>query len=965
MLPLCAGRSFCRWDAGGIFRQSIDCGQNGKGDNDVVRHFKSRLWVVAGAVVLLGISATIANAQIFKGPPPGSVYRDYGLFIDPSTGRVTTPEAAQNFPERVATGEIVLPNPTHTIDGVETANALRAEMVVSLWGGHIGTTPKWFYFNGSRVNIPELQTTPTNGECYASEFNVTVDIPVGSLSYSNTIQGDAGTQTCYGFGWPQWLWYGVILRVYYNPTSVSHPTGQITSPASASTFGENPTVAVATGGSVSADRVDVLAYYDGYDTDGDGVFQEYHHDYHKINDPAGPQIRNHVGTATGSGPNFQVPWNTSQVPDQQVGSVKLIARIRGTNGLWYVTQPVDNLSLFRQGASIRFYKPQNVPEAYWAQYYQGGYKTSNVTVPSSDRLGDGTAAWFHVRTWNGNNEAFLTPPQDLDYHVRINNYYFPQFGSGHSYSYDVLTVPVPDLNSGSNLIEFYAKTANDHGIEVCWPGPAVMVRYEGAYGSPQPQQAILVSPAENATDQGTSPVLRWRAALGSTAYKLEISTVPSFSTIVYSDTAITDTVRTVGPLPGMTMLYWRVCGKNPGATGAWSAVRSFTTRAVLTAPGLVAPPDNAVDQSTSVLGVWHSSPGATAYWLQVSADQTFSTGLVVDDTSVVDTTRMLSGLGNLTTYYWRVKAKSTAGSSGFSPVWQFTTAMPGPDSPVLTSPANNAVQVPTTATFTWSDVNGALSYHFQLATDPTFTTGIVKDDTTLTVPTRVVVGLVSGKKYYWRVRARNTAAYGNFSETWAFTAAIPLPAQVSLISPVHQANISAASVKLFWRAVPEPVIQYGVEYALDPGFNFAAQDSTAGDTTYTINSLIASRTYYWRIRARNSGGWGVYSETRSFTVVSTSVQEEEGVPTKMVLEQNYPNPFNPSTTVRFGLATSGHVNLEVYSIMGEKVATLVDATLPAGYFSVSFDARKMPSGVYFYRLTTNAERLIRRMVLAK
>jgi len=88
-------------------------------------------------------------------------------------------------------------------------------------------------------------------------------------------------------------------------------------------------------------------------------------------------------------------------------------------------------------------------------------------------------------------------------------------------------------------------------------------------------------------------------------------------------------------------------------------------------------------------------------------------------------------------------------------------------------------------------------------------------------------------------------------------------------------------------------------------------------------------------------------------------------PTEYSLSQNYPNPFNATTTIQYQLAEDGQVVLEVCNLFGQKVATLVDERQGAGYRSVLWDASKVSSGLYFYRLTAGDYTETRRMMLVK
>jgi len=96
----------------------------------------------------------------------------------------------------------------------------------------------------------------------------------------------------------------------------------------------------------------------------------------------------------------------------------------------------------------------------------------------------------------------------------------------------------------------------------------------------------------------------------------------------------------------------------------------------------------------------------------------------------------------------------------------------------------------------------------------------------------------------------------------------------------------------------------------------------------------------------------------------TSLKEPE-IPTKFMLYQNYPNPFNPSTTIEFDIPERTNVKLIIYDILGREVETLIDKELEPGKYKVNFNAKDLPSGVYFYTLKTPEFTKTNKMLLIK
>jgi PKD repeat protein len=108
-----------------------------------------------------------------------------------------------------------------------------------------------------------------------------------------------------------------------------------------------------------------------------------------------------------------------------------------------------------------------------------------------------------------------------------------------------------------------------------------------------------------------------------------------------------------------------------------------------------------------------------------------------------------------------------------------------------------------------------------------------------------------------------------------------------------------------------------------------------------VDTKLESGNYTYRLKQIDFDGTFSYSE---------EVNVEVEVPLEYALEQNYPNPFNPSTTIKYSIAEDGLVNIAIFNMLGEEVATLVNTQQKAGRYEVNFDASGLSSGVYVYRI---------------
>jgi len=196
------------------------------------------------------------------------------------------------------------------------------------------------------------------------------------------------------------------------------------------------------------------------------------------------------------------------------------------------------------------------------------------------------------------------------------------------------------------------------------------------------------------------------------------------------------------------------------------------------APVLVSPANNSVNVTPVPDLIWNTSAGATHYKVQISTVPIFS---VISDSATVTNTNYSVPPGKLSpgyTYYWRVIAYNSVGSSPWSSVWNFSTSVL-PPAPVLISPSNGTLGTSQTPTLTWGDIQGVLTYKVQISTVPDF--AILTDTVTVeTAQYTIPAGKLSlNITYYWRVSARNNQGAGPYSSVWWF---IPMLTSGNLVS---------------------------------------------------------------------------------------------------------------------------------------------------------------------------------------
>ncbi len=165
-----------------------------------------------------------------------------------------------------------------------------------------------------------------------------------------------------------------------------------------------------------------------------------------------------------------------------------------------------------------------------------------------------------------------------------------------------------------------------------------------------------------------------------------------------------------------------------------------------------------------------------------------------------------------------------------------------------------------------------------------------------------------------------------------------------------------------------------VDYSVDSGVNWtriATLTGNPGVFTWTVTGPPSDQC---RMRVTCYDSEGMAGDDMSdedfcppYKVAPgyVSVVEAGAVPTEFALSQNYPNPFNAQTAIRFSLRDDCHVTLDIFNMLGQKVATIVDENMPAGHHTAKWNVDNAASGMYLYRLTAGNFVDTRKLVLMK
>lgn len=215
----------------------------------------------------------------------------------------------------------------------------------------------------------------------------------------------------------------------------------------------------------------------------------------------------------------------------------------------------------------------------------------------------------------------------------------------------------------------------------------------------------------------------------------------------------------------------------------------------------------------------------------------------------------------------------------------------------------------------------------------------------------------AGEHVWLHVGFRNLAYSKDGGESWHVTAKVghQLTKDMELIGPYNDGSAELFMVDDFGtiQKIDTDLGTYDKKYEIPP------TRTHLRDITYTLDDEdvphIWVKGFYNTILYRK--GWG--------SVIVSNDKESTEIPYATTLHQNYPNPFNPSTTFSFDLDKAGHVKLSVFDITGRQVAIIQNNRLASGTHSMHFNAKRLASGIYIYKLETEDQVLSKKFTLVK
>ncbi len=335
-----------------------------------------------------------------------------------------------------------------------------AELYAELWGGHPGTANKRVTINGRNTySLPRSGTE--SAHCTYTYPAIPLE-PTDLVNGYNAVQWNVDPGSTF---WGHAMVDQAAIRLALtnnHPDLVTLNLHDVHCRVEATVHASEETIALSlTGPTLPQDRIKRVTYqgwYRGYDENGN----HHREDWHGFT-----QDRNPVGfLATVEQAPFEAEWDIRMLPAQKNVAVRAIVTFKALPNTPYVTAATSGLSIpDRPHAAVHLYTPIDLPESFWSR----ANNTKTCTLVLDEPAAAIEQATLYVKTWTGG-------PGSVNNYFTLNGTHFPVAeGHQHEIQFNQLEVDPKLLRQGRNSIRLLSDTEH-HGIEIIYPGPALMVR---------------------------------------------------------------------------------------------------------------------------------------------------------------------------------------------------------------------------------------------------------------------------------------------------------------------------------------------------------------------------------------------------------------------------------------------------------------------------------------------------------
>jgi hypothetical protein len=615
-----------------------------------------------------------------------------------------------------------------------------------------------------------------------------------------------------------------------------------------------------------------------------------------------------LSNSVGNVQPVQLKWissaGTSSYRLQLGGDSTFAATIIDTSGLTDTSLTVNtlsNLTTYDWRVNASNITGTSVWSPIWNFKTLGNPTLAVLIYPSNNSLNIPTTLTFQ---WNKSQDQLLVIKKMNQYPgikkiTKVSRYWFELTADTAGASYVIndsaLTDTVKQVSGLHNSTDYWwrvsAKNETGWGSFTSWNKFTTNVATPGI--------VFQVSPLSNSVGNIQPVQLTWMTSTGAISYRLQVSTDSTFKS-TYNDTLITDTTCAANRpnpfgnygLSNLTKYYWRVNATNIGGTSPWSQVWNFTTLGNPAQVVLIYPGANSVNIPVALDFKWNktqdqltarknelvknakSIASVSQYWFELTAD-TASSNYVQNIISITDTTVQVTGLQNLTNYWWRVSAMNETGWGAFADWTKFTTVVDTPGVATLLTPNSSStiIDTATSILFRWKSASFASTYEFQISSNKNFNTVIsdtsgIKDTVFIYHPKNLTA------TFYWRVRGNNIAGTGSWSSVNS----------VSIISGIDKLKSGVPAAYALYQNYPNPfnpntVIRFALPFSSNVKieiYNILGEkvreilneQKTAGYYEINFNTVgLASGVYLYLLQATSTDGRSQFRDVKKMMLL--------------------------------------------------------------------------------------------------